>query len=524
MGIVGQEGVLRPARVAGASVSWTERAERLNDFLSRESPLIVAWALLVGLWLFVGGGYAADSWLTLLGGRELLAHGLPHHDSLAILSHGHQWIDQQWLPQLFYYGLYTLGGFSLASHVNVLLFASAAGIGLVAARRRGASPSRVLVCALPALLLTARFIRAEVPAQVLFVLLLLLLVRESRRPSKLVLLAFPLVALWANVHGSAVLGAILVSLLGVIELLRALRLGARRRLARGVLLAIGAWPWLLATPYGWGVLDYYRVTLWHPAFAKYITEWQSPRLDTLWGATFFVAVAFAAIVVARRPRDFNAFEHGALLLTFVGGLLAVRSAIWFTYAVLILVPRALERLWPAGSGARAKFVPFRAALSTVLLGLCVFLLVRPATSLERQWPSAAARTVAAAARGDQSLRVFANEEYADWLLFREPSLRGRVAFDGRWEILSPRQMQAVVNFLRIQAPGWERVSRGYRLFVLDPKTDWGVVRTYLRRSDMHVMYRDKRVVVFERQQLAVQVPELRRTAGEAVLPRAKNST
>jgi hypothetical protein len=499
VGTVGQEGVLRPARVAGADGAWTRRAAQLHELLSREAPLIVAWGLMTALWLMAGGGFAADSWLTLLGGRELLGHGLPHHDSLAILSHGHQWIDQQWLAQLFYYGLYKLGGYSLVSHVNVLVFSSAAGIGLVAARRRGASPSRVVVCALPALLLTARFIRAEVPAQVLFVALLLLLVRESRRPSKLALLAFPLVALWANVHGSAVLGAMLVSLLGLVELLRALRQGTRPRLARSVTLAIGAWPCLLVTPYGWGVLAYYRATLWHPAFAKYITEWQSPRLETLWGATFFVTAAFAAIVVVRRRRDFNAFEHGALLLTFVGGLFAVRSAIWFTYAVLILVPLALERLWPAASTAQVRFVPFRAALSTVVLGLCVFLLVRPAASLEPEWPSAAARTVADAARGDQSLRVFANEEYADWLLFREPSLRGRVAFDGRWEILTPPQMKAVVNFLRSQTPGWERVAQGYRLFVLDPKTDRGVVRTYLRRSNMRVRYLDTRVVVFERQ-------------------------
>src|SRR5205814_3183711 len=142
------------------------------------------------------------------------------------------------------------------------------------------------------------------------------------------------------------------------------------------------------------------------------------------------------------------------------------------------------------------FVPFRAAVSTVLLGLCLFLLVRPAPSLERNWPSAAARTVAAAARGDRSLRVFSNEEYADWLLFREPSLRGRIAFDGRWEILTPDQMSAVVDFLFRQTPHWERLARGYDVFVLDPKTNRRVVDGYLRRDDMLVVYSDKRVVVF----------------------------
>src|SRR5438034_7993961 len=153
---VGQEGVVRPARAAAPGKAWADRAAAVQGFLSRESPLIVAWGLMTGLWLFVGGGFAADSWLTLLGGRELLAHGFPHHDSLAVLSHGHAWIDQQWLAQLFYYGVYKLGGIGLLSRVNVLLFSSAAAIGLIVARRRGASPSRVLVCAVPALLLTGR--------------------------------------------------------------------------------------------------------------------------------------------------------------------------------------------------------------------------------------------------------------------------------------------------------------------------------------------------------------------------------
>jgi hypothetical protein len=495
---VGQEGVLRPARAAAPANAWTLRAQRAQDFLSRESPLIVAWGLMTGLWLYVGGGFAADSWLTLLGGRELLAHGLPHHDSLAILSHGRTWIDQQWLAQLFYYGLYKLGGLSLVSRANVLLFASAAGIGLVAARRRGASPSRVLVCALPALLLTARFVRAEVPAQVLFMLLLVLLVAESRRPSRRIVLAFPLVILWGNVHGSAVLGAAMVSLLGIVELPRALRAQAGPRVARSLALSVGAWPCLLLTPYGSSVLSYYRATLVHPAFAKYVTEWQPPTFPSLWGGTFFAAAFLTTAVVARRLRSFNGFELGVLLMTLLGALLAVRSAIWFVYAVLVLVPRALEELWPRSVKPRGARVSFRAAVSTVVLGFCLVQLFQPVKNVGVRWPGAATSAIADASRSDPSARIFANDEYADWLLFREPQLRNRIAFDGRWEILRPAQMTAVVNFLFQRTPEWANVARGYRLFVLDPEKNRRVVETYSRRRDMVVLYRDQRVVVYER--------------------------
>jgi hypothetical protein len=496
---VGQEGVLRPARFRLGSLSAAQRRfQTAGEILSRDCPLIAAWGFVAALWLFGGGGFAADSWLTLLGGREIVAHGLPHHDSWAILSHGHQWIDQQWLAQLFYYGFYKLGGLGLVGRINVLLFASAGLIALIAARRRGASPTRVLICAVPALLLMPSFIRAQVLSELLFVIVLILLVQESRRPSRRVFLVFPLIALWANLHGAAVMGAAMVSLLGMFELYGSAR-SSRRGTGRGLLLALGAWPCLLMTPYGLGVLPYYRATLENPAFAKYITEWQSPHPLTLWGATFFLTALFAGVVVVRRIRDFNLFELAILLFTFAGGLLAVRSVVWFVCAVLVLVPRALEGLWPARHkpGAR-QFVPLRAALATLPLVLCLVFVARQQTNVEQLWPAGASRSVATAARNDPSVRIFANEEYADWLLFREPQLRGRLAFDGRWEILRPDQMSAVVDFLFKRTPKWERVARGYGLFVLNPKTNRRVDETFSGRVDMHVVYRDKRVVVFER--------------------------
>jgi hypothetical protein len=499
---VGQEGVLGPARVAAPAVGWTGRAERMQVLLSRESPLIVAWGVMVTLWLFAGGGFAADSWLTLLGGREIVANGLPHHDSFAVISHGREWIDQQWLGQLFYYGVYKVGGLSLVSRGNVALFAAAAAVALFAARRSGALPTRVLVCAVPALLLTGGFVRSQVPAEVLFVLLLILLVRESRQPSWRILLAFPLLVVWANVHGSAMIGAALLSLLGLVELGRAVRRRRLRRGARASLLVLGAWPCLLVTPYGTDVVHYYHATLANPAFAKYITEWQAPRFTTFWGATFFVAAFFAAFVVGRRPRDFNAFELGVLLVTFAAGLLAVRSAIWFAYALVVLVPRALGKLSPPRRRSRTGWVPFRAAVATLFLGTSLFFLFQPAKGIGVAWPGGAARAVASAVRADPSLHVLANEQYADWLLFREPGLRERVAFDGRWEILRPGEMSAVVDFLFRRTPEWERISRGYGVFVLDPKTNRRVVEAYSRRHDMLTVYRDERVAVFQRRSSA----------------------
>src|SRR2546429_5941968 len=59
----------------------------------------------IGLLGNIPGELLSDSWLVVLGGREIVQHGLPHHDTLAIWTQGREWVDQQWLRQLAFYRL-----------------------------------------------------------------------------------------------------------------------------------------------------------------------------------------------------------------------------------------------------------------------------------------------------------------------------------------------------------------------------------------------------------------------------------
>jgi hypothetical protein len=75
---------------------------RVPDLL-REHPLtIAAAALATGLLLVIAAsaGMVGDSWLALVAGREIAKHGLPAHDTLAVVTLGRRWVDQQWLGQL----------------------------------------------------------------------------------------------------------------------------------------------------------------------------------------------------------------------------------------------------------------------------------------------------------------------------------------------------------------------------------------------------------------------------------------
>src|SRR5919109_1938849 len=171
----------------------------------------------------------ADSWLTLVGGREVFEHGLPSHDELTVLAAGRTWTDQQWGAQLLFYA-----GDAMAGLAGVVLFAAIVVVGAfvlaaVAARRLGAGPIPVLLVFFPVILAApwGWTVRAQVFALPLFVGLLWLLAPEARRPGRRVYLAFPLLLVWASIHGSVALGALLTMLLAVIEIVRSRRVGLR---------------------------------------------------------------------------------------------------------------------------------------------------------------------------------------------------------------------------------------------------------------------------------------------------------
>ena len=55
-----------------------------------------------------------DSWLNLMAGREVVENGLPSRDEITVYGLGATWTDQQWLAQVFMYGVYSLGGLRAA--------------------------------------------------------------------------------------------------------------------------------------------------------------------------------------------------------------------------------------------------------------------------------------------------------------------------------------------------------------------------------------------------------------------------
>jgi hypothetical protein len=453
-------------------------------------------ALFVAFWsLARPDAVVADSWLTLLGGHEIGAHGIPHRDTLAVITHGQPWIDQQWLAQLAYWGVYRLGGLRLDLLLTIMLELAALVTVLVASRRRGGSDTAVAAFALVSFFYVWSVMRAQAFSHLLFVLLLVLLAGESRRPSRRVWLAFPLLLVWANVHGAVVVGAALTSLLGACELGSLVRRGGGAWL-RPVVLALAPWTTLVATPWGLQMVSYYRATLGNSLFRQFESEWMPPQPLTLVGCAVFLLAGATVFLVARRAADLTPFELGALALTLVGALSAVRSAPWFAYTALLLLPALAESGRRLAGSTRLRLL-FAGALAAIAAAAVIVTASAPDKRLVNNWPSEASAAVDRVLRSDPTARVFSSHEYADWLLFTEPSVRGRIAFDGRWEILTEPQTVSIIESLWQVGDRWEAPTRGYRLLVLDPQTEKRTVATFDRRG-YRVLYRNRAIVVYDR--------------------------
>lgn len=502
---------------AAALPQGSSRLEAAAGWLDRHALFMAGLAACwVALLARVPHRLNQDGWLALVGGREVADHGIPHHDALGALTHGAQWIDQQWLAQLAMYGLHQAGGLALVCIVYVGLSVAAMGLAIAASRSLGASDLMVLaVLPIPGFLFFAASgqVRTQGFAYPLFVLTLWLLASDSRAPARRVWAVFPVLALWANLHGSVTLGVGLVVLHGLAMLARdAFREGRRprppRSPGRALAFVILAPLCLLATPYGVGIVDYYRDTLLDSTFRSVITEWAPVTSEPILAVPFFAA-AFATLwLLGRARRALNLFEQLALLMMIASAITAVRNVTWAGLTIVILVPVLLTEIVPA------KSAPRRRRLNLTLVGGMAFALVitlvgvasQPRTWFEHGYDQRATAVVSAELRRDPALRVYAGDRFGDWLLWHDPALAGRVAYDSRLELLTHHQLERLVDLSNQKGADFASLIDRYGLRVLDPKRLPDLTRALLGLSGTRVLLRGHDVIVAYRARPAALGP------------------
>ena len=487
----------------GLSVRGPTVVARIADVIAENSLLVVLVAVLGSVLLAVAPQLlVADSWMTLVAGREIAQYGLPSHEALTVMPLGHRWTDQQWLAQIVFYTVDKVGGIRLAVLLNIALVTVTLALGVAFARKREASARSTLIIAIFTMLVApwSWQLRAQALALPLFVVVLALAASDVRTPSRRVFLALPLVALWANLHGSVLVGAGIVSLAGIVGFARrATRGTGAPGYGRSLVLAAAPWACLFASPYAWHLPAYYRLMLFTSPVSKVIVEWQAPKPHG-WYLIFFGVAAVTAVIAVWQRRRLGWYEIAILAVTLAGSLRSGRGIVWFALAVLVLLPTALDGALGDRSPPLRRRVGL--ALGTTSLAVLALSLVAVASRanswFEKEWTPAVPRVVArAAAEIPGRKAVFPSDMRGDWLLWKIPELRGRVAYDVRFELVTADQLASLVRYKNTR-PGWQTVATGYPILVFDTNEGKARIRKARREPGTTVLYQDASVVVLRR--------------------------
>lgn len=456
-------------------------------------PIIVLGAFAIVLVDFaLRKDLIVDGWLTLVAGRWIAQHGLPTHDAITVWTLGRRWVDQQWLAQVIFYGIWRVGGIKLVMLFHALLATSGIVGAALIARSRGATPRSVAWVALPvafAYYPVASVMRAQSFAFPLFAAVLWLVLAESRRPSRAIFATLPLLVLWANLHGTVPLGAGMVSLAGLIPMIK-----QRRPSGRGLIFVVAPWACIFASPYALHLPGYYEKILIGGNFKQLVTEWAPTTLNIRTAPIYLLALG-GMWLLGRAGRQLNLVEKILLVVTAVLAFEAIRDTAWLGLVALALLPELIDRLRsPVTEPRRLN----RVLATTVLASLAISFLavaLKPADWFTKSFPSAAAAAASRAAGREG--RVFATSPDSDWLLWAQPRLAGRIAFDARFELLTTSQLRQLARF-QAQASDWLKTARGYGVFVLDPSSDKALEHGLTNALHLRRVFNSPQVVVLRR--------------------------
>ncbi len=319
--------------------------------------------------------FAPDSFLTLYAGRFISQHGIPTTDPFTVAAHGRTWIDQQWLAHWLFYGAWRIAGDAGVGMLSGVLIASAFGMLAMAIMRRGVDPVRAVIWAMVAFFVCQpnTFIRSQSFAYPLFAALLWILVEDDRRERFRwpVLLAVPVLISWANLHGSALMGAGIGVVWAMYRMILMRRRGDHRSSDRYIATAFGfaASAVVISTysPHALGV--YYRSVMENSNLAHYVTEW-GPATFSGESLAFLVMVAAVLVIVGfavgRGVRP--SLPLAALtLVTAAAGIHAIRYQVWFAFPAAVLLADLMEAVAP--SAGQTSPVTGKARLRARMLGI-----------------------------------------------------------------------------------------------------------------------------------------------------------
>jgi hypothetical protein len=447
--------------------------------------------------------YETDFWHHLARGRAMAQRGgLVDQDLFTYTVAGQPFQDTNWLTQLLYYGLHTLGGLSLVQFVNSLTLAVMMGLLVALCWRKSRSllvSGGLGVCVFVGLL-QLLIIRPQTFSLLLFVALYAVLELSDRR-RWLLLVPPAIMALWVNLHGGFPIGFILIggyflaaawdawhnaptpdnttspgrsSLFGsLLPVWRDLR-------CRALALCLAAS--VLATfinPYGPNVYLYVRTTS-IVASSRHIDEWVPPGLNLMVGRVWVLSMLLVLVLFAL-PRRRPTSREICLLLCFLPlACGSVRMVSWWLLVTAPIAAGLLAGNLPRGllDGIENERPSWGAACFFALLVLgmviCIPALegfnpvlnsIRSPHRDEYDLQTIADHLVQTDGQRRGTRRVFSRFEWGEYLGWSLAPAGYTIFMDGRIEIF-PDDVWTRYSAITIARADWETILDDYQVDAL----------------------------------------------------------
>ena len=311
-----------------------------------------------------------DFWWHLKAGQEIVTAGrIPNTDTFSYTMAGTPYENYAayWLMEVAYYFLYATGGAATVVFFQALLVTTAYGLLLWLCRLVSRSWRVAAIATLfaAALGFDNWNVRPQALAFPAGVIILTVIYVYRARPRRWLLALPPAVMLiWANSHGSFLIGLIMLgvwladdTLTVVLDRFTGQKRWRIARLWPLALTLLAACIACLVNPRGVGIVAYVTNLSGNSIIRGIVPEWAPPTFADWTGTLFLIGLLLCAVMLAASPRRPSRFQ---LMIYVVFGALALstsRSVVWFG---IVMAPVLADHLG-ALAGRWAPVDPARPA-------------------------------------------------------------------------------------------------------------------------------------------------------------------
>jgi len=487
---------------------WRERIRPAVSFL------VVLTLLVLALVFVLARGSIADPdiWWHLHNADYLVQHhALPRSDMYSFTVAGNPWLNHEWLGELPYYFAWRAFGLGGINAVTLgVLSVIFLGLLYLCNRQTEHYKASIVATCYAVLLASVSFgPRTILFGYVYLVVLLIILQRFRQQDTALVWGIPPLFCLWANTHGSWLIGLILFSIVIGAGFFQG-QWGSVSSVAwtpsqRNKLLVawFGSIAALFVNPFGWRLVFYpFDLAFRQKLNVEHVAEWVSVNFHDTRGKLVLVLLFVLLFSSLLRSCRWTLAELGLLSFALYSGLTYSR---FFVLLGIVAAPVLVKIL---------DFVPrYRRELDTPVLNSVVILVMLGAlwhfwprdaqlqAKVAEQYPVQAVSYIEAHPLHGPMLNFYLWGGYVNW---RDPNLK--IFVDSRVDIFEYAGVfKDYLDLLAVEQP--EKMLEKYRIrYVLFPP---GEALTSILERDPHwkVLFRDNLSVLFEKNSDASSSPD-----------------